>query len=136
MIKPHYKTCLLLEDDPEDQDFFLKTLQRVCSETRCFVVSNGEEAFCILKEGGIVPDLIFTDINMPRMNGFEFVKKLKEMSKFQDIPVITYSASHSPANIQRMQVLGVTAFYSKMQFQALPQILATYFGKPDSVAVV
>lgn len=133
MTNHNYKTCLLLDDDLEDQDFFLRTLHMVCPDIRCYAVSNGEEAFFMLRDADIKPDIIFTDIDMPRMNGFEFVRKLREVRKFQDIPVVAYSASHSPNNIHRMQMLGVVAFYSKMQFQKLPQILAKYFAAADRV---
>lgn len=133
MTNHNHKTCLLLEDDPEDQEFFLRTLHMVCPEARSYAVSNGEEAFFMLMHAGIKPDIIFTDIEMPRMNGFQFVQKLRQIRTFQEIPVVAYSGSHSPHNVHRMQTLGVLAFYSKTQFQKLPQILANYFAAPDKV---
>jgi CheY-like chemotaxis protein len=128
MTNYHYKTCLLLEDDREDQEFFLRTLRLVCSHARCYAVSNGVEALSILKEERIKPDLIFTDIDMPRMNGLDFIQQLKESKEFQNIPVIVYSGSPSGQNVSKLQTLGVTAFYSKLNFRELPKILAKYLG--------
>lgn len=126
-MKGNNKICLLLEDDPEDKVFFMETLHSVSSRTGCYAASNGEEALGMLKKG-IKPDLIFTDIDMPRMNGLEFVQTLKNMGEFRDIPVVVYSASYSPRNVLHMESLGVSAFYSKAQFHALPEILEMYFG--------
>ena len=122
---------MLLEDDREDQEFFLRTLRVVCSHARCYAVSNGVEALSILKEEGIKPDLIFTDIDMPRMNGLDFIQQLKESNEFQNIPVIVYSGGPSARSVEKMQMLGVTAFYSKLHFRELPKILAKYLGMSD-----
>ena len=133
-MKGYTKTCLLLEDDPDDKFFFKQTLQSVSAKTVCLDVSNGEEALTVLREG-IRPDFIFTDLDMPRMNGMEFIQKLKNTPEFCHIPVVVYSGSYSPRNIRRTQLLGAAAFYSKADFQALPQILDTYFG-PSSTQTV
>jgi CheY-like chemotaxis protein len=123
-----FKTCLLVEDDQEDRDFFVKALLRVSSKTGCYAVSNGEEALTALTEDGISPDYIFTDIQMPRMNGVEFLRKIKSLPEFRDIPVIVYSSAYSDQQIQQVLTLGAHAFYSKARFKVLPEILGEYFG--------
>jgi len=131
-----YKTCLLLEDDPEDQEFFLKTLHAVSSKTGCYAVSNGEEALSALQEEGITPDYIFTDIQMPRMNGFEFLKRLRSIREYQDIPVVVYSSTYSEDLVAKLKMLGATAFYSKTRYHVLPEILRKYFGDPRSRSIL
>jgi len=131
----NFKTCLLLEDDLEDQEFFMYTLNNVAPETRCYATSNGEEALVML-ERGLRPDIIFTDIDMPRMNGVEFIRTLRSDDFLRAIPVIVYSASHSDRDQYIMKTLGVLAFYSKCHFQALPKILTRYFGQPYSQTIL
>jgi CheY-like chemotaxis protein len=123
-----FKTCLLVEDDPEDRDFFVKALLRVSSKTDCYAVSNGEEALTALTDDGIIPDYIFTDIQMPRMNGLEFLREIKSLPEFRDIRVIVYSSAYSDQQIQNLLTLGAHAFYSKARFKVLPEILGEYFG--------
>lgn len=121
------KTCLLVEDDPEDQEFFLDALHKVSQNAGCYAVSNGEEALITLQEESFYPDYIFTDINMPRMNGFEFLTILRGIEIFRDIPVIIYSSDFSEAQMERARSLGVTAFYSKTRVDVLSAILKKYF---------
>src|SRR5688572_23709361 len=121
-------TCLLLEDDQDDQKFFVETLHAVSQKTGCYAVSNGVEALLMLREEGLRPDFIFTDINMPIMNGYEFIEILKSDDDFKDIPVIVYSSNYSIDHMAKLRKLGVLAYYSKGRFQLLPEILRLYFG--------
>lgn len=130
-----FKTCLLLEDDPEDQEFFMHTLRHVSPETGCYAASNGEEALSVLQQG-LKPDIIFTDIDMPRMNGVEFIRKLKCIDFLRGIPVIVYSASHFDRDRHALKAMGVLAIYSKFNFQALPRILTRYFRQPSGETIL
>ncbi len=121
------KYCLLVEDDPEDREFFIDALHSISSTTGCYAVANGEEALFTLAQEDFTPDYIFTDINMPRMGGLEFIKILKGIKKFQDIPVIIYSSEYSEGQIQKVKGLGALAFYSKTRMGALKEILKKYF---------
>lgn len=127
-MKKEYKTCLLVEDDPEDQEFFVQALNAVSSNTGCYAVANGEEALLTLREKGIMPDYIFTDIDMPKMNGYEFLQTLKSTHEYRHIPVVVYSSTCSEDHIQKLKRLGAIAIYSKIRFNILPQILDEYFG--------
>ena len=131
-----FKTCLLVEDDPEDRDFFVQTLLAVSSRAGCYAVANGEEALTALREDGLTPDYIFTDIQMPRMNGLEFLKTIKCHDEFRDIPVIVYSSTYSDEQILKAKMLGAVAFYSKARFNVLADILRKYFGNPHSIALL
>jgi CheY-like chemotaxis protein len=131
MIKE--KCCLLVEDDPEDQEFFIDVLHTVSATTGCYAVANGEEALFTLLEENFNPDYIFTDLNMPRMDGFEFIKNLRSIEKYRNIPVIVYSSDYSEEQIQKVKALGVSAIYSKTRSGALKDILRKYLS--DTAAV-
>jgi CheY-like chemotaxis protein len=129
------KTCLLVEDDPEDQEFFMETLQSVSSRTGCYAVSNGEEALLTLTEERLKPDYIFTDMQMPKMNGFEFLKRLRALKEYRNTPVIIYSSSYCEDQFKVMKQLGAIAFYSKTRFNMLQHILRKYFSEPKSISL-
>ena len=121
------KCCLLVEDDPEDQEFFIDALHSISSTTGCFAVTNGEEALFTLAQEHFSPDYIFTDIKMPRMDGLEFLKIVKGIEKFQNIPVIIYSSQYSEVQMQKVKTLGATAIYSKTTMGVIKDILKKYF---------
>jgi CheY-like chemotaxis protein len=124
------QSCLLIEDDPEDQEFFLDALHSVSAHTGCYAVSNGEEALFMLQHERLNPDFIFTDVNMPRMGGLEFLKEIKRIEKLQNIPVIVYSSIYSEDQVQNVKQLGASAVYRKTRIGALKDILKKYF--PES----
>ena len=73
------------------------------------------------------PDYIFTDLNMPLMNGFELIQELKRIPKLSQIPVIMFSSDYSGEQIQIAKAICATAFYSKLRFVVLSEILQKYF---------
>jgi CheY-like chemotaxis protein len=120
-------TCILIEDDLDDQELFLDALHSVTSKTGCYVVSNGEDALFTLLNEGITPDYIFSDINMPRMGGFEFLRILKGIEKFRHIPVIFLTGELTDYYIEQAKIAGAVAILSKTRPDALKIILSKYF---------
>jgi CheY-like chemotaxis protein len=127
MMSEKTKSCLLIENDPEDQEIFLDALHGITYDWGCYAVSNGEEALFTLVEEDFIPDYIFTEIRMPRMDGFEFMKILKRIEKFRNVPVIVYTADFSEETIQKAKELGAIAVFSKTRVSALKDILRRYF---------
>jgi DNA-binding response OmpR family regulator len=60
-----------------------------------------------------VPDLIITDLRMPRVDGFTLIEKLRRTHALSSIPVIIFSANASPENESRSRKLGVCKFLKK-----------------------
>ncbi|MFN8242205.1 MAG: PAS domain S-box protein [Bacteroidales bacterium] len=81
-------TILVVDDIQENRDVISDILGR--TSIVCMQARGGEEALKILENNGI--DLIITDIKMPEMDGFEFLKLIRSNPKTKDIPVIAYSA--------------------------------------------
>ena len=105
------KSILLVEDDKDDQYFFIEALSKIENATIYDVASNGKEALDKLKNSVILPDLIFMDINMPLMNGIECLSEIIKTSKIRDIPVVILSTDTGKAEIVRE--LGAKAFIKK-----------------------
>lgn len=104
--------CLLIDDDTDDQDVFKMAVATLNIELQLIVVSSGDLAFEILNEN-ILPDYIFLDLNMPKMNGREFLKKIKNIDRLMDIPVLIYSTSTSAKDRTDMLFLGAAQFITK-----------------------
>ena len=120
------KTFLLVEDDSDDSEMFTEAIVAVDASVRCFSAADGREALNKLTVGAIAPppDLIFLDINMPEMNGWQLLDRLKKDQELQRIPVIMYSTSSHPRDIQNASARGALCFFTKPNsFPHLKKIL-------------
>lgn len=83
---------LLVDDDQHDNFFHRKVIEKADISYDLQVVKNGLEALAFLKsasENGFpTPDLIFLDINMPRMNGWEFIEAYEQLEKEQQAKIV------------------------------------------------
>lgn len=87
------RSCLLIDDDPDDQFLFMLALEKAFPEIICEVASDGQFAIDMLEKKMILPFVIFLDINMPRMDGLNCLKKLKSHHFLCQIPVYIYTTS-------------------------------------------
>ena len=127
--------CILLIDDDEDDNYFHKMVIDEMNITEHVEVAfNGLEALDFLKnDNNPTPDLVFLDVNMPKMNGWEFLeehKKLDEEHKAKII-VVMLTTSTNPEDKKRAEEYGeVTDFNSKpLTKEMLIVILERYFPK-------
>jgi CheY-like chemotaxis protein len=107
------KNIFLVEDDIDDQFLFLDALKEIDRSISCRVAENGKEALNDLKRLTELPDLIFLDLNMPLMNGFECLGKLKKDKRLRDVPVVIFTTSKNPADAEATHQLGANVFFSK-----------------------
>lgn len=105
------KSILLVDDDNDDSELFLEAVEDLKLPTKVICATNGREALKILKNTDQLPDLIFLDINMPIMDGWACLKKLKE--DYSGIPVFMYSTSSSPEEASKAYQLGAIKFCTK-----------------------
>jgi len=120
------KKFLIVDDDADDREMFCEALQDALQDCLCYSVPNGRRAMIALDNGEIgIPDLIFLDINMPMMNGWQCLARLKETEEYKNIPVIIYSTSSYPEDLEKSQHGGALCFFTKpSNFQQLKQSLA------------
>src|SRR4051812_35217001 len=99
--------CILLVDDDDEDNFFHKIVIERMDVTDCIeVAENGIEALKFLKkENQAIPELIFLDINMPKMNGWEFLEEYKKLSPDQKarITIMMLTTSANPDDIKRAE---------------------------------
>ena len=98
----------------EDSETCAMLIQSILSEHgfhNLHVSKTAETAFRLLKKTTI--HLILLDIVMPRVDGFTFLKKLRQNDKLKNTPVVIVSAYHTPENIEKAKKLGVKRFIKK-----------------------
>lgn len=102
-----YHAILLIDDDEEDQEIFIDALKQVDALLHCAVAGDGEEAMALLNGDALVkPELIFVDMNMPKLNGKQVLAALKSSETTRDIPIIMYSTFFGPKDISEITTLG------------------------------
>lgn len=126
---PAALTCLLVDDDQDDQEIFNLALSDSGLKMKCVISSSAVEALAMLThENTKLPDYIFLDLNMPRINGIQFLTEVKKNSSLQKIPVVIYSTSSHPKDIEVTRKLGATAFITKPSgIKELSQLLSEFF---------
>jgi CheY-like chemotaxis protein len=128
MVEP--KICLLVDDDPDDQEVFLTALGDVSPTALCLIAPDGDRALELLHNKETIPDYIFLDLNMPRMNGFEFLTAIKKSKILKDIPVIVYSTTSQQTQMEKAKKLGATEFFTKTyKYNELCLLLKKYFSE-------
>jgi DNA-binding NarL/FixJ family response regulator len=106
---------LLVEDDEDDQLIFRLAYKRAKIANELIIMNNGEEALEYIKATKKSPFVIISDINMPKMNGLEFLKEVKDdkMAQFKSIPFLIVSSSSSEAEIALTYRSGAQGYFSK-----------------------
>lgn len=87
-----YKNILLIDDDPDDAEIFMEAIDAIHKDIVCRIATNPVQAFEELKLSEKLPDLLFLDINMPCLNGLDFLQQLKNDARLLHIEVILISS--------------------------------------------
>lgn len=105
--------CLSIEDDEIERLKLERVLRKNQWNHKIIHAINGELALEILTEKKIKPDLIFLDLNMPKMNGLEFLKILKTDNALHHIPVVILSTSNNHQDLKKCYEIGIAGYVVK-----------------------
>ena len=121
----------IVDDDPDDQEVFIEALKGLDEFCTCITAFNGQDALQKLaNEMPSLPDFIFLDLNMPRMNGRQFLFEIKKIKLLRDIPVIIYSTSTEQTDMLDTIQLGAVYFLHKPnRFEDLKKALAKIISR-------
>jgi len=108
-----YHNVLLIDDDEDDQEIFVSAAKQVAASVVCNCFDNARDALRNLTAGILKPDVIFLDLNMPGMNGQQFLVEIKKRTDLNHIPVIIFSTASQSNTIQSMKSLGAHDFITK-----------------------
>ncbi|MCB9933994.1 MAG: response regulator [Planctomycetes bacterium] len=114
-------TILLVEDSPVQQALTRRALEDSSLAADLRVVDDGVAALQYLKGQGEYtdraanprPDIVLLDLNMPRMNGHEFLEKMKADPSLAQIPVTVLTTSNADADATASYARGASAFVTK-----------------------
>ncbi|MBI2270500.1 MAG: response regulator [Bacteroidetes bacterium] len=108
------KTILLIEDDQVDAMTVERAFSEIKVENSIKKVTEGEEALEYLQlNKSQRPGIIFLDLNMPRMNGIEFLNVLKKDKDLKTIPVVIFTTSNEEKDKLECFRLGVAGYMVK-----------------------
>ncbi len=114
-LKP---TILLVEDDYLDSMSVERELRKINVHNPLFVARNGREAISMLKGEGVQklnprPSVVMLDINMPKMNGFEFLQQIRQEPEFQDLKVFIMTTSNDDVDRDLAKEYDVAGYIVK-----------------------
>jgi CheY-like chemotaxis protein len=119
---------LLVEDDEVDIMNVKRAFKKNNIQNPLFVAHNGEEALEMLSDESIVPlpKIIILDINMPKMNGIEFLKVMRQDEKLKNISVFVMTTSNEDSDKINAYNLNVAGYILKpLSFEKFISSVAT-----------
>lgn len=115
-MNPNTPSLLLVEDNPMDVDLALRAFKRRRLTNRIDVARDGEEALAWLprwEAGEPVPAVILLDLKLPRVDGLEVLRQIKEHPDFRRIPIVVLTTSAESADVRSAYALGVNSYIVK-----------------------
>lgn len=124
---------LLVEDRPEDAELTLRALRKNNFANRVHWVKDGEQALEFLfgtgaygaRDGAAPPRLVLLDIKMPKVDGIEVLRRLKQQERTRAIPVVVMTSSNEERDVVETYRLGVNSYIVKpVSFEAFLETVA------------
>jgi CheY-like chemotaxis protein len=104
---------LLIDDDPDDGLIFCEALLELDPTIACDLVQEAKVAIAKIVDHIVKPDLIFLDLNMPVIDGWQVLRAIKSNPASQSIPVVIYSTSPMDHDIARAKKFGASGYFTK-----------------------
>lgn len=109
---------LNVDDDAEDREIFVDAVKEISPSIICLTASSGIEAQSLWDSNPDFPnlDMIFLDINMPKMDGMALLEVIKHDNRFEDVPVYMLSTTSNEREISNIVALGATYIAKQSKF--------------------
>lgn len=121
---------LLIEDNPGDQELTREALKRGRINNTLHVVDDGEDAMAFLRQQGeyagvVRPGLILLDLNLPKMDGREVLKQIKQDHSLKTIPVVVLTTSESERDVLQSYQLNANCYLTKpVEFKDFIEVIS------------
>ena len=130
----------LIDDDLDDQFIFKEVIESINPTLLCDTATNGKIALDKLKVTTPLPDIIFLDLNMPIMNGFEFLIQIKKENTLSKIPVCIFTTSNILRDKELTKEFGAQFFLTKpndfrVLRKKLQQVLSADFSTDKYISI-
>lgn len=115
------KRILLVEDNPDDETLTMRTLSKHRIPCEVTVVRDGVEALHYLfgtgpfvaRESPSLPSLVLLDLKLPKVDGLEVLRNIRNNERTRLIPVVVFTSSNEAHDIQQSYVLGANSYLRK-----------------------
>ena len=128
MVPPNEVEILLVEDNPDDIELTLRALTRHNLANRVHVARDGAEALDFLlgdPSNATVPKVILLDLKLPKVDGLEVLRRIKESDRTKTIPVVVLTSSREEPDIVKSYRLGANSYIVKpVDFEAFVRAVA------------
>tara|TARA_R110002072_G_scaffold209497_5_gene367141 strand:- start:13159 stop:13572 length:414 start_codon:yes stop_codon:yes gene_type:complete len=104
---------MLIEDDMIEVMKLNRTISKLELKHKIIEANNGEEALILLSEKDNLPDIILLDLNMPKINGIEFLNILKNDDSLKYIPTVIITTSNNHKDLLECYKIGVSGYVLK-----------------------
>jgi CheY-like chemotaxis protein len=109
---------LVAEDNPADVYLLREAFQVTTDDVELLIVADGEQALEYIQRQGqfrdaIIPDLVVLDLNLPKSDGGDVLKCLRETPAYAHVPVVVLTSSDSPRDRKTAESLGANCFITK-----------------------
>lgn len=121
------KTILIVDDSLTSRMFVKKCVQLVLKniEVKFVEAKNGEDALKKVTENEI--DWVISDVNMPVMNGFTFLRNIRSMPQYASLPIVFVTSLANQSRVDNLMQLGATAVIKKpISPQGLSEVVSKF----------
>src|SRR5690606_37288921 len=125
-------TILNVDDDLEDIEIFCEAVRDIDPSIICLVAKSAEEALQILNSDIELPQFIFLDINMPKIDGNVCLREIKNDKRLSSIPVIMYSTHTRTSDLEIYKKLNAGFLVKQTSYNELVAALKKVLGKGQS----
>jgi DNA-binding response OmpR family regulator len=129
------KVCLVIDDDPDDQEIFVMCVKKVSDNINCRTCDSGVEAISMLTtDREFIPGYIFLDVNMPKMSGMECLQELRKIDKLKATKIFMYSTTTETIMMNESKSFGADDFIIKpLKTSELREKLTTIFQSSEII---
>jgi CheY-like chemotaxis protein len=128
------KNILLLDDDEDDQLIFASTIKSNFSGYEFVGFFQYSEMLLFMENHAQECAILFLDLNMPKINGLEILKDLRQKDEFKELTILMFSTSNNPKDIRDCLISGANAFITKpSRINDLIQEIAPYLESESLV---
>jgi CheY-like chemotaxis protein len=104
---------LLIDDDPDDLEIFSIALREASADADYIAVNDAERALKILRSGAVKFDVVFVDLNMPKIDGLDFLSMARDIESLKNVPVFLHTTSFSSQMRDKAIQLGASDLVTK-----------------------
>lgn len=120
---------LFVEDDVIELMKFKRVLEKLQQNHTVTEANHAELALTMLQQATVLPDVIILDLNMPKINGIEFLRLLKSDARIQHIPAVILTTSSNERDVTACYQMGIAGYLLKpLKYDDYVQIVQNFLA--------